>query len=228
MDEFNPEDFNPEELMAEYADLMEQAAAIQGETLFAASAFALMGVVMLFVLIPLFIAGYVLLSIGLFTMAKKRNIENAWIAFVPFGQLYILGKLVTPLKLGETEVPNPPITLLLAVVASVVLGFIPLIGQLISLAVFVLVLFALYRLYEMYSKSALLYTILSVIGLSPIFVFILRNNKLRGKGDDDEEEETEGVKDDVKVEVEEKVVEEVVEVKEDELDDFDDEEEEKE
>ncbi len=226
MENFNPEDFNPEELMAGYADLMEQAAAVHGETLFTAGMFALAGMIMFFVLAPLFIAGYVLLSIGLFTMAKKRNIENAWIAFVPFGQFYILGKLVAPLKFGETEVPNPPIVLLVAVLASFVLNFIPLIGQLIALAVFVLVLFALYRLYEMYSKNALLYTILSVIGLFPLFVFILRNKNIEDvkeekKEDKKENEATKEEKNDVDdVEKEEE------DVIEEELDDFEEEEDE--
>ncbi len=223
------EEFNPEELMRQQTELMEQFGTMPAEAVVMSGLFALFGVVMLFVLVPLFIAAYILLSIGLFTMAKKRNVENAWIAFIPiFGHLYMLGKLVTPLKFGETEIPNPPIFLLVGAIVSIVLNFIPLIGQLISLAFFVLVLFAFYRLYEMYSENALLYTILSVIGLSPIFVFILRNKDVKGKKKEEKKEEEKDDKEELEElgEGEEDVVERVeeVEVIEEVEEDFDDEE----
>ncbi len=204
-------DLGPEELMGALLEA-------EGGAIFTTGIILLI-MIMLSVLAPLLVVGYFLFSFGLFTMAKKRNIENAWVAFIPFGQFYILGKLVAPLRFGETEVPNPPIVLLIAVLASFALNFIPLIGQLIALAVFVLVMFALYRLYEMYSKNALLYTILSVIGLFPIFVFILRNNKAKGRK---KEEKTEK-------EIEKELIalrkreEEDEEAEEDELDDFDEE-----
>ena len=42
----------------------------------------------------LWIAGYVFLGIGLFTMAKKRKMKIAPLAFVPFASTFLIGKLV--------------------------------------------------------------------------------------------------------------------------------------
>ena len=37
------------------------------------------------------LVGYVLLALGMYTIAKRRGIANAWLAWIPFGQSWILG-----------------------------------------------------------------------------------------------------------------------------------------
>ena len=37
------------------------------------------------------VAGYVLLALGLFTIAKRRKLQNAWMAWVPVLNLWLLG-----------------------------------------------------------------------------------------------------------------------------------------
>lgn len=44
-------------------------------------------------LLALAIAAYILRSIGVYTIAKHREIENPWLAWLPFGDLWILGSI---------------------------------------------------------------------------------------------------------------------------------------
>lgn len=37
------------------------------------------------------LAGYILIAVGLYTIAKRRGIRNPWLAWVPFGQSWMLG-----------------------------------------------------------------------------------------------------------------------------------------
>lgn len=37
------------------------------------------------------LVGYVLLALGMYTIAKRRGISNAWLAWIPFGQSWMLG-----------------------------------------------------------------------------------------------------------------------------------------
>jgi len=48
----------------------------------------------IFVIIGIGVAAYVLASLGLMKLAENRRIENPWLAWIPFGNLFILGKLV--------------------------------------------------------------------------------------------------------------------------------------
>ena len=44
--------------------------------------------------LALFLLNYFFLAFGLFRMAKRRNIQKSWLAFIPFAQLYLMGTLV--------------------------------------------------------------------------------------------------------------------------------------
>lgn len=129
------------------------------------------------VLSIIYFVAYILFAVGLFQMAKKRGVGNAWLAFIPLAQFYILGKLVEPMKIGDFEVPALPVILVVSPVLFSIFIFIPFIGWLLQLALMVLYVMAFYNLYKKYTESALVYTIFSFFGLAPIFVFILRNKE---------------------------------------------------
>lgn len=123
---------------------------------------------------------YILGALGLYTMAKNKNIENPWLAWIPIVQLYILGRIIRTLKIGEYEVPQVEMVLPLAAVGGTVFSVIPLIGGLIGLVVLVINLFALHRLYNIYRPDeAVLYLIISVVlpFMGPVFIFLMRNDK---------------------------------------------------
>ncbi len=133
-----------------------------------------------FIAIIFAIGSYVLAALGLYTMAQNRQLENAWVAWIPVAQLYILGKLIRTLNIGGYEIPQIELVLPGVAVAGVVLGAIPLIGTLIAIASAVVSLFALYKLYSMHRpEQATLYMILSVVipFMGPVFIYMIRNDQ---------------------------------------------------
>lgn len=69
------------------------------------------------------IALYVLQAIGFYTIAKRRGIAHAWLAFIPFGSAWILGALYDDYKARFGKRTNFRLTNLLLSIATVVLAF---------------------------------------------------------------------------------------------------------
>ncbi|PKM65301.1 MAG: hypothetical protein CVU95_15980 [Firmicutes bacterium HGW-Firmicutes-2] len=136
------------------------------------------GFIFIFLLIG--IANYVLMAIGLMKMAQNQGIENPWLAWVPVGNLYIIGKLIRTIEFGANKYEKAELILLIGFAATVVLGAIPLIGTLISLAYMVLSLMCMFKLYKMYAaESATLFLILSIVFaiIAPgIILFKIKDN----------------------------------------------------
>lgn len=115
---------------------------------------------------------YVFTAIGLMRMATRTGINNAWLAWIPIGNMYILGELVTAKMNGKGGKYT-----LYATIATVLLGWIPIIGTLISIAFALFVFVLYYWLYQKYSKNPVLHLVLSII-ISPycaFAIFALRN-----------------------------------------------------
>lgn len=58
-----------------------------------AAGFVVFYFVMLFVSVALAITQYVLSSLGMYQIAKRRGIHNPWLAWLPIGQSWILGSI---------------------------------------------------------------------------------------------------------------------------------------
>ena len=58
-----------------------------------AAGFVVFYFVMLFVSVALAITQYVLSSLGMYQIAKRRGIHNPWLAWLPVGQAWILGSI---------------------------------------------------------------------------------------------------------------------------------------
>lgn len=131
---------------------------------------------------------YILFAYGLYTMANRRNIENAWLAWIPIGQFYTMGEVIGPLKIGDFHVDKPGLYLLLGMAGCMVLAQIPNVGIIFSLAMTILTIGALYYLFSGYTteNTPLLYTILSFVTLgflAAVFIFIIRENDYQGHDD---------------------------------------------
>ena len=103
-------------------------------------------------------AGYVLTSFFLMRIFDKAGVQGKWRAWVPVYNGMIF------LKLGDLS----PWLLLYAIGAAILLGWIPVIGQLIGLAAFVLTLLAAWRVGLKLQKEAvwlILYFFLSIVWL---------------------------------------------------------------
>jgi len=142
-------------------------------------AFAAVGVGFGVVLTIIGIIAYVMFSLGLMTLAKNKGIENAWLAWIPIGNLYILGKIVETVNIGSWEIPKLEVVLPIAAVVGGLLGSIPVVGWIFSLALVILIGFVLYKLFTKYRpEQAVLYTVLSIVlGLIWVFIFIIRNDE---------------------------------------------------
>lgn len=135
-----------------------------------------------FIVFAIAIVIYVLASLGLYKLAQNAGIENPWLAWIPIANLYILGKLAKTVKIGSFEVPSLELVLPIGSIATAVLGGLPVIGWIISIAYTVLCILALYKLFTIYRpEQATLWIILSIvlsfIGMPAIFLFIMRNDR---------------------------------------------------
>ncbi|MEN6392106.1 MAG: hypothetical protein ABFD04_16950 [Syntrophomonas sp.] len=117
------------------------------------------------------------------TLATNRGIENAWLAWIPIADLYIMGSIVGEMDLFGYRLTNLGMWLPVASIGGMVLGMIPILGFLVSLALLVFSIIFVYNLFKMYTESAVLYTVLSMLlGLFSIFIFIIRNNQPINQG----------------------------------------------
>lgn len=128
----------------------------------------------------LFIVFYVLKSIGLATMAANKGIDLPWLAWIPVADLYIAGKIVGEMEIFGFRIPNLALWTPVIFCGSSVLYPIPVFGWIAAIAVLVFGIGFTYKLFEMYTEHATLFTILSIfLCLWPVFVFVIRNNKPR-------------------------------------------------
>lgn len=130
------------------------------------------GVFILF-LFCILLLGYIPFSIGLYRMAMKCGVENTWMAWIPFANLYVVGLIIRELKFQNYEVPKPEMVLPAAAFIGMIINRIPFIGSLYGLALAALMLLALYRLFTLFKKdSAMLFTLLSLIPLVGPFLIL--------------------------------------------------------
>lgn len=133
------------------------------------------------VLLLLAVVLYVLFAVGLTTLAKSRDLPNPWIAWIPIAQIYTLGEVIGPVRLGSFNITQPGLYLLLAIIGLWILSALPVIGLIFLLANSVVFIGTMYLLYSRYTTDStpILFTILSVLlpVLVPIFIFVIRNNQ---------------------------------------------------
>jgi len=152
------------------------------------------------------IASYVLSSLGLYTIADRRGIRNAWLAWVPIGNTWLLGsisdqyqyvtkgkvtnrrKILLALNIGLVAVYIGWIIAMIGAMFSEMIGatllFIVL-GWLLFMAVWVTICVFLYMSYYDLFRScqpsnAVLYLVLSILisVTLPFFVFFCRKKDL--------------------------------------------------
>lgn len=119
-------------------------------------------------------------SIGLMNLAKKKNIQNAWLAFVPIGRSYLIGKL--GFEIFDSENKNKTtfmwITLGLGA-ASFVLGNSN--GDLDTLVRYALLFFESWAFYNMFKnlnpKHSIVYTVFTALTgtlLGGVFLYVMK------------------------------------------------------
>lgn len=103
-----------------------------------AAGFIVFYVVMLFVSVALAITQYVLSSLGMYQIAKRRGIPTPWLAWLPIGQSWILGNISDHFQ-HVTKAKQRKFRIVLAVMEAVmyvwmVLYFVVVMGSAFSMA----------------------------------------------------------------------------------------------
>ena len=115
---------------------------------------------------------YIFTSLGLYKMAKSSQLENPWLAWLPFGNTYIIGSIVKEIDFIGQHITNLGIIYLLSPfilgIASCILSLIPILGWLACFALNILFVYfnilVIYRMFKCFvAESATLYTILTFI-----------------------------------------------------------------
>lgn len=131
-----------------------------------------------FLLISLFT--YITTSLALFKAAKRENISEAFLAWIPFGNLYVYGKVIQNINFFGLHEPveKAEVVMLVGSVAGLVTGVIPIIGAILSpiasICFVIIMIAASYSFFLKYKPDkAVLFTILSFIFFPLIGVFML-------------------------------------------------------
>lgn len=142
---------------------------------------AIMAVLVIYSLIS-----YLLIAVGLYRIAQRKGMKNAWMAWVPWVQTYLYAETIgKTIRIGRTEIPNFPVFYVLIIYGgsflSYVLNTIPILGALLSLilipALLIARIYVVFRFFKQFlGNNAVLYTVLAVLVpfAHPILVLVLR------------------------------------------------------
>ncbi len=127
----------------------------------------------LIVLVLAIIVAYVFSSLGLMETAKKNNIDNAWLAFIPIGRHYLIGKLGYEVyaEEGKNNASLVWVTFGLSI-ASFLLN-----NYLVSVALMVFTYIAFYNIFKAVTEKYKMYTVFTVLfgdTLGGIFLYVMR------------------------------------------------------
>ncbi len=139
--------------------------------------FGVFALILLIIVGAILITLYILQSIGLYKFATKHNIANAWLAWLPVGNMYILGKLGFEIY-AKDENKNEVFTWILLGCSAVELVFNS--NGLGSIAALGTIVFSTWAYYNIFNKeckqNCILFTVLQAIfRIGGIILFAIRN-----------------------------------------------------
>ncbi len=135
----------------------------------------------LFVIIKIlfYIALYILFSYGLYTIANKKGEKNAFLAYIPIANLYLLGTIIGDITILDKNMNNTEILLPLAIVLFYVFSGSWIVGTILAGICLIFAVYALHSYYiQVAPEKAFLYAIISAIlptiGI-PVIIFMLKD-----------------------------------------------------
>lgn len=146
---------------------------------------AMFGLIIVLLVVALVL--YVLGAIGLSGIAKQTKTKSSWMAWVPVVNIYLIGKIAFNKGIGWVLIilcflsGSSETTINDEVVQSGSILPAPF-NTIASLALALIGIATLYRMYRKVSNRATLMTVLSILScgiLAPIFLFAIRNNPAR-------------------------------------------------
>ncbi len=144
------------------------------------SALAMLGG-LIFVIVIIVIILYVFMALGMQSMAKKLQIENPWLAWIPIANIYLMGKIAgDQVTIFNKVIPKLGLVLLVGGIGVYIITFIPFINIIAVIVYAVIYIVALYKIYRIFSEdNAVIYTVLSVIidVTAPFFIYFASKNQ---------------------------------------------------
>lgn len=128
-------------------------------------------------------ATYILGAIGLMKVAERCDVQNGWLAFIPYANLWVMGEVVKD-RLPESYRQHAGFLLLGATAVAFVLSLIPYIGFLFNIAYVAIMFYVMYKIFAKFSEKAVLMTVFTFISLGllwGVFMFSIRNNPIRSE-----------------------------------------------
>lgn len=113
---------------------------------------------------------WILYAVGFMNVAKNRGYKDAWLAWIPIGNFYLLGKIVPEITVFGFKIPRLELVLPLACLGASLLSGIPFLGGLITLAFYVFVVLVHNEVFKQYKPGSSI--VLSIF--FPIGFFIIR------------------------------------------------------
>ena len=136
------------------------------------------------VFIIIAIIWYVFAAVGFYRMAKNRNLDYPWIAWIPICQNYLMGDLIGNKVWGFGYanwilVIGQIISSLIGSFGRNASGFALTLIGIYTLVFYIYYMTALYKLYKVYSTKATIMIVTSVIFpfLASIYIFAIRDHK---------------------------------------------------
>ncbi|MGF7535077.1 hypothetical protein AAGG74_15510 [Bacillus mexicanus] len=133
-------------------------------------------VLIYFLLFILSLAAYVLSSYAFMVMAQKAGVKHAWLSWIPIGNMWIFGELISQ-KLGKNAGWKVVLATIVYIVAisiqsDIIAGIFALIFTIFSIVI-------TYWLFKKYSEKPVLHTVLSVLipFYYPIVLSVVMKNK---------------------------------------------------
>lgn len=125
------------------------------------------------------IVSYFLTSIAIMKMSQRAEIEEAWLAWIPIGNLYLIGKLIHTIEFAGKKYERAELILPGALLGSVFLGRLGVLGNIPNILMCVMTLYGLFMLYRKYTpnkvtKYMLLSVLVPVLG-SSLVLFKIKN-----------------------------------------------------
>lgn len=149
----------------------------------------LVGFLVVFFIIAMVIAvaAYVISAMGMYTMAKRRGIPHAFLAWIPVASSYLLGSVADHINSFKGKKSNYAVLLVALSGATLAISWFvawvfPAAGLLtfpLSIALLVFTYMAVYEIFKDYApKNAVVFLVLGIIfGIYWIFIFALRNKQ---------------------------------------------------
>lgn len=150
------------------------------------AAFGTFFFVFILVIVLLCIGLFVIRAFGLYRLAQRKEIEHAWLAWIPFAQTYLYAELIgQELAVGTVKIPQFPWLYIAVTYGSSfiagVLSAIPLIGWLLAAilgpVIYIASIYVMYRFFKIFEgDNAEVNTVICALFpiVFPIMILVMR------------------------------------------------------